>query len=149
MSKAFQTHIDAIRSGRVEKRNIAGLRKAFNADARRGRGRSTGATAPKATPEQLDEASECVTQCRPLVVGALHDSGLVVIRSKRNRRNLESVADLVPHVVRFRLVQFEMWGQYGDYFVPVYRAETEDGRGFRFVNVPWQSGGRGPQIVGA
>ncbi len=90
-----------------------------------------------------------MTECRPLVVGELHDSGLVVIRSKRNRRNLEGAADLVPNIVRFRLVDFEMRGKYGDYFVPVYRAETEDGRGFCFVNVPWQSGGRGPEIVGA
>jgi hypothetical protein len=54
MSKTFQAHIDAIRSGRVEKRNIAGLRKAFNTDARRGRGWSTGATAPKAWPWLVD-----------------------------------------------------------------------------------------------
>lgn len=84
---------------------------------------------------------------QPAAVGELHKSGLAVLASKRNRRNLERVADIVPDVVMFRLVDYELDGRAGDYFVPIWRAFTADGRFFDFHNIPWQSGGNGPEVL--
>jgi len=144
----FDEHIAALRAGQITKRNVIGLRKALNADARRHHGWSTSQTAPKAAPEQIEAALEIITgKAPPVVAGELHTSGVAQLQSRRYRKQLEHVADIVANVARFRLVDFEMRGRYGEYAVPVYRAETDDGRAFDFVNVPWQSGGRGPEVV--
>lgn len=147
MSKAFEVHLAALSLGEITKTNVTGLRRAFMADARRHSGRSVSSTAPKATEKQLERAQELIVKRKPAVIGTLHESGLAVIRSKRNRRALADVAEIATDVVKFRLVDFEMRGRWGDYFVPIYRAETSDGRHFDFVNVPWQSGGNGPEVL--
>jgi hypothetical protein len=147
MSKAFDAHLDALRAGEVTRTNSIGLRKAFTTDARRADGWSAGVTAPKVTTEQIERATYLIAKNKPVVLGELHETGLALLRSKRNRKALASVVDIVPDVVRFRLVDYEMRGRWGEYFVPVYRAQAEDGRSFDFINIPWQSGGNGPEVV--
>jgi hypothetical protein len=73
-------------------------------------------------------------------------SGLAVLRNPRNRRNLARVADIVPDVVSIRLVDYSLQEHTRGYFVPIWRAETADGRWFSFRNIPWQSGGNGPEV---
>lgn len=144
----FDDHLEALRAGKITRRNVIGLRKALNADARRMNGWGVSQTAPKATPDQIETALEIITgKHSPIIIGELHESGVAQLQARRYRKQLEHVADIVADVARFRLVDFEMRGRYGDYAVPVYRAETIDGRAFDFVNVPWQSGGRGPEVI--
>jgi hypothetical protein len=145
---AFTAHLDAIKSGTVTKTNVIGLRKALNAVEREYQGWRTGHTSPKVTGAETEAALEALQEHRPIVTGELHETGLEQLQNRRYRRQLEGVADIIPNVARFRLVDFEMFGRRGDYAVPVYRAETEDGKpGFRFINIPWQSGGKGPEVL--
>lgn len=144
----FSAHIAAIKAGQVTKTNVIGIRKALNALERQGQGWSTSHTAPKVTWDEMNEALELLYDLRPVVTGELHETGLKQIQNRRYRRNLERVAYIVPNVARFRLVGYEQIGRRGEYAVPIYRAETEDGKtGFRFINVPWQSGGNGPEVL--
>lgn len=47
----------------------------------------------------------------------------------------------------FKLVGFDTIGRRGDMYTPVYRAYDTQGRSFPFRNIPWQSGGNGPEIL--
>jgi len=144
----FSAHLDAINSGTVTKTNVIGLRKALNAVEREYQGWRTSRTSPKVTGAETEAALEALQECRPIVTGELHETGLKQLQNRRYRKQLEGVADILPNIARFRLVDFEMFGRRADYAVPVYRAETEDGKsGFRFINIPWQSGGKGPEVL--
>lgn len=143
-SATFKKHIADIKSGHVTKTNVIGIRKALNALESHRPNR----TSPKAEWDEVSEALDLLSTIRPIVTGDLHESGLKQIQNRRYRRNLERVADIVPNVARFRLVGYEQIGRRGEYAVPIYRAETEDGKaGFQFINIPWQSGGNGPELV--
>lgn len=141
----FAKHLDAIRSGAVDRSNVIGIRKALNMAARRSLGLSGSRTAPKATDEELELLVDLLAEHRPRVVGELHDSGIKQLTDKRYRRQLQSVADVVDNLAGFRLVGFEYLGRDGLYTTPVYRAEGANGGSFAFINVPWQSGGNGPE----
>lgn len=143
----FDAHLAAIISGQVTKTNVIGIRKALNAETRRASGWKVGRTSPNVTEAQFEALWDALREHKPIVIGELHKTGLTQIRNERYRRQLHSVADILPNVTRFRLVGFDAIGRRGECWVPVYRAETETGSGFRFVNVPWQSGGRGPELV--
>jgi hypothetical protein len=117
------------------------------ADARRSSGWSTSSTAPKMTSDQVWDLVEAIEDARPRVTGELHETGLAQLQSRRYRKQLASVADLVADIVEFRLVGFEMTGRRGEYAVPRYRAIASNGKGFDFINIPWQSGGNGPELV--
>ena len=144
----FATHLDAIKSGTVTKTNVIGLRKALNTVTRKHQGWSTSSTAPKVTSTETEAALEALRECRPIIAGELHETGLKQLQNRRYRKHLEDVADIIPNIARFRLVDFEMFGKHANYAVPVYHAETEDGKsGFCFINIPWQSGGKGPEVL--
>lgn len=138
-------HLAAIQSGRVTKSNVIGLRKAINADARRDMRLSVSSVAPKLCGAELAATLDALASNPPTVTGELHDSGLKLLRSPRYRKRLESVRDLIdaPHV-RFDLVRFEHIDSL--HVVPVYRLVTFGGS-FTFRNVPWQSGGDGPEVL--
>lgn len=145
---SFDVHIAAALSGRVTKSNVIGTRKALNTAARRAGGGRVAKCAPVVTTEQFDALFTALGDCRPVIEGELHDSGIKQINNRRYRKQLGAVSDLIPLITRFRLVDFYAAGRRGEYFVPVYRAETADGEsGFRFINIPWQSGGNGPEVL--
>lgn len=133
-------HITAIGSGVVSKTNIIGLRKAFNANIRRQRGLSTSTTAPQMTATELDLVQRLLKELEPKVTGSLHASGLKLLRSKRCAK---TVAGL-PAVKQFRLVGFDYIDDF--HVTPVYRAVGKAGS-YTFRNIPWQSGGKGPEII--
>jgi hypothetical protein len=73
--KSVARHMAAVQSGKVEKTNIIGIRKAINAIERDGE-----------TAAMIDAVFklECaIAEHRPAVVGSLHDSGLKVLRNPR------------------------------------------------------------------
>jgi hypothetical protein len=133
-------HIAAIRAGKVTKTNVIGLRKAFNADARRNGGLSTSITAPNMTREELEQAQDLMKRRQPKVSGALHASGLKLLRSPRYAKIMAAL----PEATGFRLVRFDRFDDW--HVVPVYRATGPRGS-FVFRNIPWQSGGKGPEIL--
>ena len=143
----FQKHIDAIAAGEVTKTNIIGLRKALNAMGRRRRGFSTSATSPKATDNDINLALTMIYRDRPKVTGELHDSGIKLLQSKRYAKRLAEYADVIAWPSHFELCGFDQLGRYGDHSVPIYRLVGQNGGSFRFRNIPWQSGGNGPEIV--
>ncbi len=144
MTSTYEKHLDAIQSGSVSKTNVIGLRKAFNADLRRSNGWSVPKSAMPA--DQVWNLYEAVEKVAPIVAGDLHDSGLSVLRNKRYRKRLADVQPIIDTLQRFRLCGWEFIGQRGQYAVPVYKAEGKAGS-FRFINIPWQAGGKGPDIL--
>ena len=141
-----EKHIAAIKSGAVDKSTIAGLRKAINAMERRDRGWSVGSTATHMTDDEFTEITALLMRQPPRIVGALHDSGVALLKSKRYRRQLAGVMHVVDDVKEFRLVGFEYVGRALDHVTPVYRAINSRGNCFDYTNLPWQAGGNGPQV---
>lgn len=141
---AVETHMAALRSGMITKTNVIGMRKAINHAWRITHGWRGNHL--KATPTQVWALLDLLDTARPIVKGELHDSGLKLLQSKRYAKRLEDLH--VERVAYFRLIRFDMIGDRGQYAVPVYQATREDGSDFFFRNVPWQSGGDGPEILG-
>lgn len=148
-TRPIELHIAAIKSGNVDKSNVIGIRKALNAFERKSHGWSLGRTSPDITIEEARAVHELLSEHKPRVVGELHDSGLAMLQSKRYRKQLASVADIIAELDHFALVGYEAIGRHGEYFVPVYRARGTSGRSFPFYVIPWQSGGNGPEIASA
>lgn len=142
----MQKHLAAISSGKVEKTNIIGLRKAFNHVARTTNGWSGNRS--NATHADVYDAVMAINECHPTVVGELHDTGLKVLRSPHyaKRWTAEQRAVIEAKHVRFDLVRFDRLGHHGEYAVPVYCVIALEGV-FNFRNIPWQSGGNGPEVV--
>lgn len=140
---AIQNHMDALRSGMITKTNVIGMRKAINHVARITRGWSGNRS--KATAIQVRALLDLLDKSRPIVKGELHDSGLKLLQSKRYAKRMDGAH--VERIAYFRLIRFDMIGDRGQYAVPVYQAIREDGSAFCFRNIPWQSGGDGPEFV--
>lgn len=147
MHKVAARHLATIKGGTIDRGTVTGIRKMISASVRASMGWSVGGGQAKAPLEDVQAVLDAITAKRgPLAVGDLHKGGLAVLASKRNRKALADVADIAPDVVTFRLVDYELQGRAGEYFVPIWRAETSDGRRFDFLNIPWQSGGNGPEV---
>jgi hypothetical protein len=146
MHKVAARHLAAIESGWINRGTVTGIRKMVSASTRASMGWSVGGGQAKAPAEDVEKVLAALMDRAPLAVGELHAGGLAVLASKRNRRKLERVADIAPDVVTFRLVDYELQGRAGEYFAPIWRASTVDGRRFDFLNIPWQSGGDGPEV---
>lgn len=145
MTPTAKRHMAAICSDAIAKTNIIGLRKAFNAFERSRAGYSVSRTAPNITADEYSALERAVEEKQPRVVGELHDSGIKLLQNPRNARRLAPVADIIADLACFRLIGFG-WLD-ATHCVPQYRAIARDGRKFAFQNVPWQSGGNGPEIL--
>lgn len=141
----FERHLAAIQSGEVTRTNVIGIRKAINAAERKANGWSVPRGAMP--PAQAWELEAWVEREQPRVVGDLHDSGLTVLRNKRYAKRLAQYADVIEWPDHFELVRFDRIGSRGGYAVPVYRLVGANGGSFKFMNIPWQSGGDGPEIL--
>lgn len=149
MNKTAQKHLDAIRAGAIERTNVIGLRKLINASERKAQGWSIGVTASAVNMQDLDAIESAIAEHMPRVTGELHDTGIALLNSKRYARQLARVGDKVHQVAQFRLARFDRLGRFGVHSVPVYRAcDSAGGYLFTFRNIPWQSGGNGPEILG-
>ncbi len=133
----FQRHLDAIAGGTVTKSNVIGIRKAINHVERLRAGWSGNRS--NVTPEQCDTLETALERRQPLVIGALHESGLALLRSKRYAKRLANYADVIANLKAFHLVRFDRIGNGGRYAVPVYRATAGGENYFYFRNIPWQS----------
>lgn len=140
-------HIAAINSGNITKTNVIGIRKLLNSHWRESHGYSVSMTAPRATEDEIETLLDAIWNIRPVIMGELHDSGVVLLTSKRYRRNLEYVQNKIDSGI----LQFRLWG-FADvgrgYHIPTYECVTAAGT-FRFRNIPWQSGGKGPEVIKA
>jgi hypothetical protein len=143
---AFQKHLDAIRSGKVEKTNVIGLRKALNSMERASRGLSPDRTTPLSAHE-YGVLCDALTDNKPRVIGEMHKTGLKLLQSKRYRRQLESVSEIVSEIVSFHLVGFDI--DESGHATPVFRAKGKSGKSFPYICRSWQAGGNGPEIVSA
>jgi hypothetical protein len=149
MNKTAQKHLDAIRAGKVDRSNIIGLRKLINASERKAHGWSIGATASAVDIDDLDTIESAIDEFRPIVVGALHESGLALLRSKRYAKQLHWLQSFIARIDHFRLVRFDRFNGNDWHSVPVYSVHDASGSHlFTFRNIPWQSGGNGPEIQG-
>lgn len=144
MNRTAQKHLTAIRAGSVDRSNVIGLRKLINASGRKARGYSVSATACTVDFDDLDLIVSELDKFRPIVRGELHETGLKLLQSPRYAKRLECVRDVIEKITHFRLLRFDEEGQT---LVPVYQACTGS-RSFVFRNIPWQSGGNGPEIQG-
>lgn len=147
MSKAIQRHIAAIQSGAVERTNVIGIRKALNADARVRVGFRTGPTSPKISDDALAELMFELDRTRPRVIGDLHHTGLKLLRDRRYAKRLADYSDLIEWPSHFELWGWHSFGRWGTYHAPIYRLVGQNGGSFKFMNIPWQSGGNGPEII--
>jgi hypothetical protein len=141
--KSIARHKAAVQSGRIEKTNIIGIRKAINAIERGGE-----------TAAMIDAVFdlECaIAEHRPAVVGSLHDSGLKVLRNPRYaKRWTPAELQIIACADHFELIRFDRVGR--RYSVPVYRVVSHDGQSFAFRNIPWQTAyfdglDDGPRVV--
>lgn len=139
-------HMAAIKSGKITKTNVIGLRKILNADARRVNGWSASSTSPKYTRDEVIALENALERHKPRVTGELHNTGLALLQSRRYRKRLADVQGIIDKLDSFRLVRFDRIGNRDENAVPVYRA-CAGRKFFTFRNIPWQSGGNGPEIV--
>ena len=142
MQTTMQKHLAAIQAGEVTKTNVIGIRKALNHVDRMSRGRPGNCSS--ATPAETDAVMSAIWETQPRVTGDLHESGLEVLRSPRYRKRLASVQPVIDALESFHLVDYDEVA--GGYYVPVYEARSPGGS-FTFRNVPWQSGGDGPEVL--
>lgn len=144
-SRVYLKHLHAINGEGVTRSNVRGLQRALIAQARRERGRPLGPTAANITGEEVRTLFHAVLYRQPRVLGALHDTGLELLRSPRYANRLNRVLFTVDNLECFRLISFDWLNDH--YCVPVYRAIAKNGSSFAFRNVPWQSGGNGPELL--
>lgn len=142
MLESIQRHLDAIALGAITKTNIIGIRKALNEYSRRCNRWSVNRVV---TAEEADAIMSAIYKHQPKVSGELHETGLKLLRDKRYKKRLAGVAHIIDDASTFHLVDFEEHDS--AHFVPVYRLQSTGGAYFDFRNVPWQSGGNGPEIV--
>lgn len=147
MSATGKRHLQAILGDSITKSNVIGLRKILNAQWRKDRNYSVSRTGAKIGAWEVAELEETLASREPKVIGDLHATGLKLLQSKRYRKRLERVADIIANLDCFRLTGFQEAGSYNGNHTPVYRAVARDGRSFTFINVPWQSGGNGPEVL--
>lgn len=150
MRKALQDHKEAIASGEVTGTNVRGIRKAINLAERGLAGWSVPSYAGAGWRTDVFELESFLEDrlLAPIVRGDLHESGVKVLRNKRYAKrwtpNQQAIIDELDH---FKLIRFDRIGRRGEYSVPVFRAIGFSGLGFNFRNIPWQSGGDGPEAV--
>lgn len=145
MTATAKRHMKAICEGYVTKSNVIGLRKVFNHQARLDRYRSGDRINVK--PQEVDDLMSALERLQPKVVGELHDSGVKLLQSKRYRsRFTDAQRAIIADIDCFRLVGYLEVGNLWHH-VPAYRVIGKNGDKFTFYNVPWQSGGNGPEIV--
>lgn len=149
MSKAFQAHLDAIAAGEVTKTNVIGLRKAMTLTAKADDGRWGLSASELKRIAAVDYVAVfgALRDKRPRVTGELHDSGVKQLQSRRYRKQLAGVADIIADLQSFHLIGFEMIGERAVYATPIYEARDSKCRAFAFINIPWQAGGNGPEIM--
>lgn len=149
MQTMVEKHLAAINSGLVTKTNVIGLRKLINGLERMNAGWSVSPAFARSVDEfcALD-VEEILELRKPHVGGELKDTGIDLLRSKRYRKRLERVQPIIGNIRSFQLVRFDRIGRRGEYAVPVYRCNAWDNLDgfFDFRNIPWQSGGKGPEI---
>ncbi len=157
-SRTFAAHLAAVEAGSVTKTNVIGIRKLLNGAERRAQGWSVGRTTPLGTCAEAAQILSAIAEHRPRVTGELHEGGLKVLRNPRYAKRLQPYAASIAAIDHFRLVDFDALGWCGAHHVPVYAAWSTippkggalDGgtyEAFRFRNVPWQSGGDGPEVL--
>lgn len=135
---SFKKHLDAIKSGRITKSNVIGMRKAFNAFERDRNGWSNSNTAPKMTADEYSEAERLIPDYHPTVTGELHESGLKVLRNPRHaKRWTERERRIIDGACRFDLIRFD-WID-ATHCVPVYRVISRGCESFAFRNIAWQT----------
>lgn len=122
-------------------------------------GWSAGMSTPLGTLEQADALLEAIRKHRPRVTGQLHDTGITLLRNPRYKKRWAAYQrEAIDSLDHFRLVDFDQEGRWGEYAVPVYqvwakvppKGDALDGgsyAAFAFRNIPWQSGGDGPEVV--
>lgn len=149
MNRTAEKHLAAILSGTVTRTNVIGLRKLINASERREQGLSVSLTQCAVDWRDLQLIERALDQHRPRVAGDLHETGLALVQSRRYAKRFEAARLDVSRVAAFRLIRYDRLGSRDLHCVPVYRVEDSDGAHlFTFRNIPWQSGGDGPEIQG-
>lgn len=142
----MRNHLKDIVAGTITKTNIIGLRKAFNAYSRNARGYGNGRTSPTLTFDERQELEAAIAEHRPIAGPDLEESGKILLKGARYaKRWTPEQQAIVSTLSHFRLERFENYTETDH--VPVYRAIAKDGRSFLFRNIPWQSGGNGPEVL--
>lgn len=145
LGKVAKRHVRAICQEQFSRSNLIGVRKMLNANARRGQRLSVGSTAPNVRPEEVEQLLDAIRVWQPRVTGELDEGGRKLLRSRRHAKRLAPVLPIIETLDHFRLIGFEWVDSL--HCVPVYRAVSTSGDSFKFRNVPWQSGGEGPEIL--
>lgn len=138
-------HLADIESGFVTRTNIIGIRKALNADWRNSRGYGNSRTSPSISSDELDSVIAAINSNKPIVQGELHDLGVKLLQSKRyaKRWNARQSA-IIADIAQFHLVDW--FDANRGYYIPVFRVIGTNGDSFNYYNIPWQSGGNGPEL---
>lgn len=143
----FDKHMAAINSGVVTKTNVIGIRKLLSAADRRRRGLSLSVTCPNFHDGDDRALQNALKDKLPKVNDDLHESGKKLLQSKRYaKRWSPGQAAVIADLAEFRLVRFDWAGQF-ETPTPVYEVRAHSGGAFRFINVPWQNGGDGPEVT--
>lgn len=144
----YRKHLAAIQSGKIDRSTVIGLRKGINTRWRLNRGYSVGFTTPKPSSGEMAHLEDQISLRRPIVTGALHETGVKLLNARRYKKRLQRIYPILDDLQYFRLIRFDRIGSNGQNCVPVYRAVDRKGRYFDFRNIPWQSGGQGPELLG-
>lgn len=135
----FEKHMRAVQSGRIDRANVIGIRKAFNAYEREAAGYGASRTSPKWTREEVTAMHSAIGQWPPYIKGELRDSGLKLLQSPRYAKRLAPVAAKIPWISAFRLARFDAIDPKELHWIPVYHAFDGGQLLFTFRNIPWQT----------
>ncbi len=146
MHKVAARHLATVKSGTIDRGTVIGIRKLVSSSYRAAHGYGVGGGQAKAPLEDMEAILVAIMEHKPVATGELHDNGLKVLRNPRHRKALAGLEHVLTYTPTFRLVDYELRGRIGDYFVPIWRAESLLGW-FDFISIPWQSGGNGPEVL--
>lgn len=145
--RAIDRHLATIRTGAIDGSTVRGLRMLLNKHAKAVAWGGSWKQGDTMTDRDYVDLFDAISEFHPTIKGKLHETGLAVLRNKRYAKRLAPYADIInSEHLRFELVDFSELGRNGVYHVPVFQAITLAGS-FPFRNIPWQSGGKGPEVL--
>lgn len=147
----YQKHLADIRTGTITKYNVIGIRKAINLRTRFTGGWSITRDARVWSAEEMDFLLRELSARKPHAAGELHITGLKLLRDTRYAKTFDADQRSIIESdgCHFRLTGFYPIGRHGENCVATYECCALNGRSFGFWNIPWQSGGKGPEVLHA
>lgn len=145
----YQKHLADIRSGTITQHNVIDIRKAINLRTRFTAGWSISRNAKVWSVEEMYFLLCELSARKPHAAGEIHTTVLKLLRDTRYAKTFDADQRSIIESdgCYFKLTGFDAIGRRGENCVATYECCALDGRSFFFRHIPWQSGGKGPEVL--